>query len=523
MALVESGVYPVFNNKFKIGTKGRESADEDMKTVADMTTFSVSIDGNVEEWTPMTTEGWKRRLVTGKGVSISLSGKRNVGDVFDGFVTGAKNNLGKTEGIVAKLWETLKSNVPDFASWLDGGFTDLLKTAAEVGGGMFNGIWDSANLVFGDLADNVFPTFVNTLATAILPAVTSIGTRLIKTSGIVFDKVKGLFDSIWTDAVSPVVTEMTNCWGDMWQTFSDWVAGDGQSLFDAVDAVFSTIGDTLQYFWDEVLGPFFEWAASTIAPFYEKHIKPLFDNVLNWLSTVGEFLTTWWNEVLLPLFQWIIDILGPAVQAVIKSIWNAIQNVFAIICDVVGGIFKSLTGLMDFIMGVFTGDWEKAWQGIKEFFGGIWDAIWGVIKGVINSMINGINSLWTGIVAVIEGIANGLGGIVSAIGNVFGQDWGWKVDWADNVPTIPLLASGGYVAANTPQLAVIGDNKHEGEIIAPESKIAEAVSAGISAALSQMGQLSGGSTTVVVELDGEVIGQAVADYNRRQLSRSNGY
>lgn len=90
-----SGVYPVFNNKFKIGTKGRESTDSDMKTVADMTTFSVSVDGNVEEWTPMTTEGWKRRLVTGKGVSISLSGKRNVGDEGNDYVASKMFATGK--------------------------------------------------------------------------------------------------------------------------------------------------------------------------------------------------------------------------------------------------------------------------------------------------------------------------------------------------------------------------------------------------------------------------------------------
>lgn len=154
-------------------------------------------------------------------------------------------------------------------------------------------------------------------------------------------------------------------------------------------------------------------------------------------------------------------------------------------------------------------------------FVGIWDTIWGAIKGVINAMITAINGLWSGIVSVIQGIANGIGGLVEAIGNVFGQDWGWNVDWAD-VPTIPMLATGGYVAANTPQLAVVGDNRHEGEIIAPESKIAEAVAAGVSSALSQMGP-SGGSQTIIVELEGEEVGRAQADYDRRQLARSNGY
>lgn len=86
MATVTSGVYPVFNNVFKIGTKGRTSTAEDMKTIADCETFSLSMDNNVEEWTPMTTEGWIRRMQTGKGFSISVSGKRNVGDEGNDYV-----------------------------------------------------------------------------------------------------------------------------------------------------------------------------------------------------------------------------------------------------------------------------------------------------------------------------------------------------------------------------------------------------------------------------------------------------
>ncbi len=458
-----------------------------------------------------------RRMISG----IKDYFTRNFGGVFDSFLSGAKKNFSKTAGIFSRMWDTVKRNVPNFSGWFNGGFTDLLRTTADVGGKMFNGIWDSANLVFGDIADNVFPTFLNTLTTAILPSITNIGTRLVKTSGLIFGKVKGLFDSIWTDAVSPAVTAITGCWGDMWQTFSDWIAGDGQSLFDGIDAVFSGIGDTLQYVWDTVFAPFFEWAASTITPFYEEHIKPMFDKILGWLSKAGEYLSVWWNSFLVPFFKWITDIIGPAVKAVLEAIWNTIQDVFGMICDIIGGIMKALGGLMDFIIGVFTGDWEKAWTGIKDFFGGICDAIWGIIKGVVNLSIDAINGLWKGIVGVIEGIANGIGGLVEAIGNVFGQDWGWKVDWAD-VPVIPKLASGGYVAANTPQLAVVGDNRHEGEIIAPESKIAEAVAAGISSALSQV-NLSGGSQTIIVELDGEAVGRAQADYDRRQLARSNGY
>lgn len=86
MATVTSGVFPVFDNVFKIGTSGKESTAEQMKTIADCETFSLSMDNNVEEWTPMTTEGWIRRMQTGKGFSISISGKRNVGDEGNDYI-----------------------------------------------------------------------------------------------------------------------------------------------------------------------------------------------------------------------------------------------------------------------------------------------------------------------------------------------------------------------------------------------------------------------------------------------------
>lgn len=85
--MARTGVYPVFENKFKIGTNGRSSTSpEDMKTIADLETFSVAIDGNVEEWRPMEAEGWARRMVTGKSITITLSGKRHIGDDGNDYV-----------------------------------------------------------------------------------------------------------------------------------------------------------------------------------------------------------------------------------------------------------------------------------------------------------------------------------------------------------------------------------------------------------------------------------------------------
>ena len=81
-----TGVFPVYNIKFKIGTAGKASTPEQMLPIADMETFSMSVDGTVQTWTPMTTDGWQRSLMTGKSFSISLKGKRNVGDPGNDYI-----------------------------------------------------------------------------------------------------------------------------------------------------------------------------------------------------------------------------------------------------------------------------------------------------------------------------------------------------------------------------------------------------------------------------------------------------
>ena len=79
--MAKTGVYPVYENQFKIDKSGGDGSNEsNLVSIADMESFSVSIDGNVEEWKPFDHAGWTRRLMTGKSITISISGKRNIGD-----------------------------------------------------------------------------------------------------------------------------------------------------------------------------------------------------------------------------------------------------------------------------------------------------------------------------------------------------------------------------------------------------------------------------------------------------------
>ena len=79
---ITSGVFPCYENQFKI------KVGSTYVTIADCETFGVSFDNGVEEWTPFESEGWVRRLKTAMGVTITVSGKRNIGDTGNDYVSG---------------------------------------------------------------------------------------------------------------------------------------------------------------------------------------------------------------------------------------------------------------------------------------------------------------------------------------------------------------------------------------------------------------------------------------------------
>lgn len=78
-----TGVFPCYENQFEVntGTGG-------YKPIADCETFEVSFDNGVEEWTPFESEGWVRRLMTAKNITITVTGKRNIGDDGNNFIAG---------------------------------------------------------------------------------------------------------------------------------------------------------------------------------------------------------------------------------------------------------------------------------------------------------------------------------------------------------------------------------------------------------------------------------------------------
>lgn len=125
MSTPATGVYPCYENQFQIDTAASGSTAA-MKSIADCETFGVSFDNGVEEWTPFDTEGWVRRLMTAKAITISVTAKRNVGD--DG-----------NDAVAALAWVNGRNAEKDFQWTFPDGTSVLFKSAVinvtNVGGG----------------------------------------------------------------------------------------------------------------------------------------------------------------------------------------------------------------------------------------------------------------------------------------------------------------------------------------------------------------------------------------------------
>ena len=152
---------------------------------------------------------------------------------------------------------------------------------------------------------------------------------------------------------------------------------------------------------------------------------------------------------------------------IMNAYLNNVSNIF-------GDVKQIFGGLIDFIAGVFSGDWSKAWEGIVDAFGGIFSMIADIAKGPINMVIGLINGM-------LDGLESGINWMVRKVNSlsfdvpdwvpvIGGDHFGFDLPEV-GFGNVPYLAEGGYVKPNTPQLAMIGDNRHQGEVVAPEDKL----------------------------------------------------
>lgn len=330
------------------------------------------------------------------------------------------------------------------------------------------------------------------------------------------------------------------------------------SIKPAINAVIGLLGnliDIVKIFWENVLQPLVNWCIKNIVPIFAEVFKTagsiilevfggiskVIGGISNILSGVcgvikGEVQGDWksaWESAksivkavvttIKEIFTLAVTVIKTAFTPLItffKSIWNSIKNVFSNVANffstkftlAVTVIKTTFTALITFfktlwnsiksvfsnVAGFFESTFSTAWEKVKNVFSagskvfkGIKSGIETVFKTIVNHLISGINKVVSTPFNAINGMLNKIHDISVLGKKPFSGLWD-KDPLA--VPEIPKLATGGYVKKNTPQLAMIGDNRHQGEVVAPEDKLL--------AMASQAAELSGsgGMTARVVEL-----------------------
>ena len=169
------------------------------------------------------------------------------------------------------------------------------------------------------------------------------------------------------------------------------------------------------------------------------------------------------------------------VKAQASAIWNGIKSV-------IDTVVRAIQTGINTTIGKIQNSWKNTWTSVKNTTSQIFNDMWAAIKSTINAILSGVESMANGVVRAINKMVDALNNlhfdIPDWVPGLGGKSFGLNIP---HIPTvsIPRLAQGGFVRANTPQLAMIGDNRHQGEIVAPEDKMQAMVDRAVAMASNQ--------------------------------------
>lgn len=161
------------------------------------------------------------------------------------------------------------------------------------------------------------------------------------------------------------------------------------------------------------------------------------DQIQDILQKVDDFLQNVFATDFARIFG---PVLGESLNgffATVKGVWDAVKQIF--------------DGIIDFIRGVFTGDWQRAWAGVKGIFSGIFNGLGAIAKAPLNAIISLVNGVIGGLNTLIRGLNRVKFSVPSWVPGLGGKSFGINIP---SISKIPYLAQGGVLLEGS---AVVGE------------------------------------------------------------------
>ena len=228
-------------------------------------------------------------------------------------------------------------------------------------------------------------------------------------------------------------------------------------IMDTLGQVFQILGDAAGQILP-VLLPVLSQIVAVFAEFMSEVLPPLMPLIIQLAELVSDVLLAVLPllDPLLQLVEAIFPVLAAVIDALMPYIGGLVDAIGSLLMPIVDGLVDTLDGLITFLTGVFTGDWEMAWQGVQDIFAGIWNTIVGIGEGAINGLID---------------IVNGLLGTINTVGGWLSDITGGAVDFTiGEIPHVDFgaakFAAGGIVpSSNGGTLGIVGEAGRDEAII----------------------------------------------------------
>jgi phage-related protein len=438
--------------------------------------------------------------------------------IFSNIWTNLQPSIQTFKTTVSGMFVDIKTLGQPLLNYFTGSFTAAWQQIFTTVGTIVVGTFDTFNRVFSDIWNiAVFPT-IEKLITVILPMIAEFATESWGLIEVIFTEVKRIFDMIWRDAIAPALAVATGIWMDFVDVLAEFWNKWGSPIFDNIKKAWQTTSDLFVTLWNKFLKPIWDTFMKTVDKLWTEHLKPLLANFMDFVGELVNGALEIYNKFIAPIVKWFVEKFGPPISKVISYIITIFGEFLGGVVDAVSGIITALKGIVQFITGVFTGDWKKAWEGVKNIFKGVFDALVGIVRTPINLIIDIINGMVSGIVTGINAVINAVNKIsfempATPFSKAYTVGFNLKTVTA---PKIPRLATGTVIPPNSEFLAILGDQKKGTNIEAPLDTIVAA----FKAVTGQNGAGGGTELHLHVYEDGKVRYETVVKYEKENYNKT---